>query len=386
LYKKIQRRFFMHKVSGGGQRNQSGQGMLEFALILPVLLLVIMGIIGFGHLFFAYVLTVSASREAVRYGSVVGVNENGIPRFRDCDGILAAAKRVGSFAGISDADITVTYDKGPDSLVYGSCTPGEYGPAVELGDRVLVDIAVTYHTIVPLVPMPPIELHSHSTRTILRSVSIGTNEALPTLPPGITPTFTPTNTPTFTPTNTSTPTDGPTETPGPTNTPFPTFTPTDTATNTPTSTPTFTPSPTATRTPSPTPIICATSGDINFQYTELSISLHNPSNTTMRVERVTILWPDESPRARLKYLNFDATKLWENSPVGLNPPYATICSAGCPQTWIPSTVYSDRDIFPDASRVMNFTFSRAYSPGVYTVTVEFSNHCSVSTTAYYTGQ
>jgi len=46
-----------------------GQGLIEFALIMPVLLLMIMGIIDFGRMFYIYSAASNAVREAVRVGS-----------------------------------------------------------------------------------------------------------------------------------------------------------------------------------------------------------------------------------------------------------------------------------------------------------------------------
>jgi Flp pilus assembly protein TadG len=44
-----------------------GQGITEFALILPILLLVILGIIEAGWLIWAYITVQNAAREAARY-------------------------------------------------------------------------------------------------------------------------------------------------------------------------------------------------------------------------------------------------------------------------------------------------------------------------------
>jgi Flp pilus assembly protein TadG len=53
-----------------GLKNEKGQAMVEFALVLPVLLLIIAGIIDFGLIFNQKVLANNASREAARYVAV----------------------------------------------------------------------------------------------------------------------------------------------------------------------------------------------------------------------------------------------------------------------------------------------------------------------------
>jgi Flp pilus assembly protein TadG len=47
--------------------------MVEFALALPLLLLLIFGILEVGRMVFTYSSVVNASREAVRYGSATGL-------------------------------------------------------------------------------------------------------------------------------------------------------------------------------------------------------------------------------------------------------------------------------------------------------------------------
>lgn len=53
-----------------GFKNEKGQAMVEFALVLPLLLIIIAGIIDFGLIFNQKVLANNASREAARYVAV----------------------------------------------------------------------------------------------------------------------------------------------------------------------------------------------------------------------------------------------------------------------------------------------------------------------------
>jgi Flp pilus assembly protein TadG len=50
--------------------SERGQDLVEFALILPLLLLLLLGIIEFGITIFTYNTIANASREVARYGSV----------------------------------------------------------------------------------------------------------------------------------------------------------------------------------------------------------------------------------------------------------------------------------------------------------------------------
>ncbi|MGI6685605.1 MAG: TadE/TadG family type IV pilus assembly protein [Bacillota bacterium] len=57
--------------------NCRGQAMVELALILPVLLLLVFGIVEFGRIFSTQLLVTASAREAVRE-AVVGAGDEGI--------------------------------------------------------------------------------------------------------------------------------------------------------------------------------------------------------------------------------------------------------------------------------------------------------------------
>jgi hypothetical protein len=65
-------------------RRPRGQGLVEFSLIMPLLLLVIVSIIDFGRLMFTISSVASASRDAARYGASVGTDAFGIAHYQDC--------------------------------------------------------------------------------------------------------------------------------------------------------------------------------------------------------------------------------------------------------------------------------------------------------------
>jgi Flp pilus assembly protein TadG len=58
------------RLHHAGRDGQSGQSMVEFALILAPLLLILLGIVQFGFIFNAYVTLTNAAREAAREGSI----------------------------------------------------------------------------------------------------------------------------------------------------------------------------------------------------------------------------------------------------------------------------------------------------------------------------
>ena len=50
---------------------QQGQSIAEFVIVVPVLLLIFMAIVGFGHTIFANMITVQAANRAARLGAVL---------------------------------------------------------------------------------------------------------------------------------------------------------------------------------------------------------------------------------------------------------------------------------------------------------------------------
>ena len=63
------------------------QAMAEFAMVLPILLLVVFGLLEVGRAIFIYSSAINASRDAVRYATAYGVNENNNLQFQDCAAI-----------------------------------------------------------------------------------------------------------------------------------------------------------------------------------------------------------------------------------------------------------------------------------------------------------
>jgi Flp pilus assembly protein TadG len=159
------------------------QAMVEFALVLPILLLIIYGILEVGRLLFIYSSVVSAARQAARYGAAAGLNTNGgVPRYRDCAGMRTAAQRVGFIDKIEDADILIWHDEGEEKNQVAYCAPGSvsdssFQPSIGNTSRVRVQVSTQYTPIVPLVPLQPLTISSVSARTILVSVQLAVTGA-----------------------------------------------------------------------------------------------------------------------------------------------------------------------------------------------------------------
>ncbi|MBI1800885.1 MAG: pilus assembly protein [Chloroflexi bacterium] len=104
-----------------------GQTMVEFALLLPVLLLIVFGIFEFGRAFYAYSTVANAAREAARFGIVDPTNTSGIQ-----DAAISHATAL----GLTSSDVVIQC---PD----GACT---------VGNRISVTVNYTFSAVVPLIP------------------------------------------------------------------------------------------------------------------------------------------------------------------------------------------------------------------------------------------
>ncbi len=300
----------------------TAQSAVEFALVLPLLMVVIFGILEMGRLTFLYVSVLNASREAARYGSASGSLDASIGnhQYENCQSIKDAAKRLGFLANIEDNDISIKYDQGPTTNLTGECDPDVPVPAtgyIHLGSRIVITVQVRYSPLVPLIPFTFPNITSTSARTILEIVNIsGTAAPPPTLidytePPTESPT--PTSTPTVTPsptvtasvtqtetitlsptiTQTETITLSPTITQSPTETQTLTITPSVTQTSTSTSTPTSTTTETSTSTPTATATLnCSniTLGIISQSNTPRTIAVTNNSSSPVQLTSFDIGW------------------------------------------------------------------------------------------------
>ena len=280
-------------------RKNKAQAMVEFAIVLPILLMLLYGILEAGRLLFIYSTIVTASRQAVRYGSATGMGQvsSTVPRYQDCAGIRQAAQRVDYLNAFADDDIVIQYDTGPGSTPTTFCTGGvaldsSFNPGTNNNRRLLVTIDGDYKPIVPKIVgflersdanSKPIK--AQSARTVLVSVAIQV-----TAPPS---TYTP-STPTWTPSPIVTPTDTPS------NTPTQTASLTPVVSNTPSITPTITLSPTATLTRTPTlsptptstrvPSCNSTHGNITLSGSTMTMTITNPNAFPLNVSDIFVVW------------------------------------------------------------------------------------------------
>ena len=130
-------------------RKSKGQALVEFALVITILLLVIYGVLEVGRLVFIDSIVVTAAREASRYGAASGVVP-GVVQYKDCAGIKAAAKRVDFLNAIDPGDIIISYDHGPGTGVFATCSSSV---VLVMGDRIRVQVTADFVPVAGFVPL-----------------------------------------------------------------------------------------------------------------------------------------------------------------------------------------------------------------------------------------
>ncbi|MEO5887735.1 MAG: TadE/TadG family type IV pilus assembly protein [Anaerolineales bacterium] len=350
------------------------QAMVEFAITLPILMALLVGILEVGRMIFIYSAVNNASREAARYASAIGREDDfGYEKYRYCDGIEDMANRSAFLITLSS--ITITYDTGPSTSSFGTCNySGGEDPdiSVDAGDRVQVEVQADYKPMVRLIPIGNRTFTSSSARTFLGYVELGGSLAN-TRTPG--PTVTPSNTPTETATPSDTPTATNTLDPAVTLASFtplpsstPTFTPSSTPTSTLTSTPTYTPTMTFTPTATPTPVPgCGniTHGLITTADNTMSMTITNPHDS-ITVLDVQVKWNSATggPGGSGSILTLQYASLGVQFWTGTS-------TAGTGFTITPSTTVT----IPgnNATSTIIFTFNKPYkNPGTQSIVINLS--------------
>ena len=152
---------------------ERAQAIVEFAIVLPILMMLLVGILEVGRMIFIYSAVNNASREAARYASAVGLADGGVyNKYQYCSEIRNVARRSAFFMNLPDANITINYDDGPAyvNTPFASCPAGTTANTsltVDSGQRVTVTVNATYSPMVTLLPINSRPFSSRSSRTIV---------------------------------------------------------------------------------------------------------------------------------------------------------------------------------------------------------------------------
>lgn len=110
---------------------ERGQDLVEFALVLPVFLLILIAIFDFGRAIYAYSVVASCAREGARDGIILADDDDGLSA-ADVDAIKAA---------VEETAIAISID--PSRLTINVTEP--------TSDTVRVQVNYTFELLTPLV-------------------------------------------------------------------------------------------------------------------------------------------------------------------------------------------------------------------------------------------
>ena len=120
--------------------NTKGQALVEFALILPIFVLLLLGIFDFGRAIYAYNTVLNASREGARHAIVDQTAAN----------VRGAAAQHAVALGIDPADVDVDYRTAAAPNATGSCN-GSVGTQTVVGCTAVVRVEYRYDAATPLI-------------------------------------------------------------------------------------------------------------------------------------------------------------------------------------------------------------------------------------------
>ena len=131
-----------------------GQSLVEFALVIPIIILLIVGFVEIGRAVFAYNTIANAARQGVRVAAV-----NQIPDLTDCDptrpvedpiephwSVRGCAIAAGTAIGLTTANVSVSYDAPLSTTL--SCSP-----TLHVGCIAAVTVTYDYSTTTPFVSL-----------------------------------------------------------------------------------------------------------------------------------------------------------------------------------------------------------------------------------------
>lgn len=139
-----------------------GQAITEFALVAPVLFLLVLGVIEVGRFVLAYEAANNAVREGTRYAIVHGFSSIAPVGPTPAAPDNACPPTTVSSAAVANVVQQNAYTLAPATAIV-ACWPD--GTNIR-GQRVSVSADFPFRLLTPLVPLPPINIHAESTLVI----------------------------------------------------------------------------------------------------------------------------------------------------------------------------------------------------------------------------
>lgn len=158
-------------VASQARASQSGATLVEFAIILPLLLLLLFGIIEFARVVTEFTTVRTAAREGARYATTVGTPD--APHYTDCQGIIDAAQAQAVVGDVTDVSVKWS---GPDGYSFANCAHDSINDPdpedILSGTEITVVVTSNFDSVLPIfeVFLDDLELTSEQTRQVFKGL------------------------------------------------------------------------------------------------------------------------------------------------------------------------------------------------------------------------
>ncbi|TVR22036.1 MAG: pilus assembly protein [Anaerolineaceae bacterium] len=133
-------------MNHGRKNKDSGQALVEFALVFPILMLLLFGIIEFGRIIYTYTMSVNAVRTAVRT-AVLYDYEDGSPLYLDCERIRRQASELPS---VRLESVIVQYEIASTGQIIACDADAEELALVGAGDMLQIELVTRIDLVTPI--------------------------------------------------------------------------------------------------------------------------------------------------------------------------------------------------------------------------------------------
>lgn len=149
-------------------RSENGQSFAEFALVVPLFLVLLIFLINFAHFAFFFVSLRAGANSASRYAAVASQTVSGVAQFRDCESIRSVAMSQAPLTFVRREDISIRYVTPDGAELIGICPSGQ----VMAGHAVEVEMVAYYRPLVEVIRFPEIPLRVVSRSVITMNVPV----------------------------------------------------------------------------------------------------------------------------------------------------------------------------------------------------------------------
>ena len=173
----------MKQATGERRRGSRGQALIEFALILPILFLLIVNVVNFGGMFYAWIAVSNAARTGAQYYSTAGaaVGQFDVPSVTAVRALVL--NDIHALPNSSTAQVCVSLSTSATVSCNTGTAPASAPPAADSAEAGItypvgaVDVTYTYTPLISLwsfprlgirATIPPTAIHRQATMRFLQ--------------------------------------------------------------------------------------------------------------------------------------------------------------------------------------------------------------------------